>query len=52
MENLETTKTQEALQIIEMGINKATEKGTYNLTEVYQLIVALNALKTNLTPKK
>lgn len=42
-------KTQESLQILEAGINKATEKGAFNLTEVYQLINALTVLKEELT---
>lgn len=41
-------KTQEFLQVLEAGINKATEKGAYNLTEVYQLINALTGLKQEL----
>jgi hypothetical protein len=48
MENSEISKIQEALQVIELGINKATEKGAYNLTEVYQLINALTNLKQKL----
>ena len=41
-------KPQEFLQVLEAGINKATKKGAFNLTEVYQLINALTALKKEL----
>jgi hypothetical protein len=36
---------QEALKLLEIAINKATKKGVYNLSEVYQLINALNIIK-------
>lgn len=41
----------QSFQVIEMGLNKATKKGSFNLTEVHQLLSALNYLKTNIIDK-
>ena len=35
----------QALQILEQALNKATEKGSFNLVEVSQILHAMSALK-------
>lgn len=45
-------KKEQAIQILEQALNQATEKGAFNLNEVTQIIIALQALKENSKDKK
>ena len=45
-------KKEQAIQILEQALNQAVEKGAYNLNEVSQIIIAIQAIKENSTDKK
>lgn len=49
---IDPKQQQEALSLMEIAINKATKKGVFNLSEVYQLINALNILKSSTVTSK
>lgn len=36
----------QAIQLLEQALNKATEKGSFNLVEVSQILQALSVLKS------
>lgn len=43
---------EQAIEILEKALNQATQKGAFNLTEVTQIIVALEAIKKPSEDKK
>lgn len=49
---IDPKQQQEAINLMEIAINKATKKGVFNLSEVYQLINALNILKSQTVTQK
>jgi hypothetical protein len=42
---------EQAIHIIEQALNKATEKGSFNLVEVTQILQALSVLRPKETKK-
>ena len=44
-------ETNQAIQLLEQALNKATEKGSFNLVEVSQILQALSVLKPMETKK-
>lgn len=44
-------ETNQAIQLLEQALNKATEKGSFNLVEVSQILQALSVLKSTETKK-
>jgi len=44
-------ETNQAIQLLEQALNKATEKGSFNLIEVSQILQALSVLKPMETKK-